>query len=116
MAGVLRRNIRECGFDGSSEVLETDAFTGIRRLSRRGERFHLVFADPPYAGNRTGGILKETAEWPLLVPEGRLVIQHSSREEMAAEAAEGWRLMDTRQYGDTILSFYEMTARGEDYA
>ncbi len=116
MAGFLRRNIRACGFDGSSEVLETDAITGIRRLSRQGERFHLVFADPPYAGNRTGGILKETAEWPLLVPEGRLVIQHSSREEMAAGAAEGWCLSDMRQYGDTILSFYEMTARGEEYA
>jgi 16S rRNA (guanine966-N2)-methyltransferase len=116
MAESLKRNIRECGFDGASEVLETDARTGIRRLSRRGERFDLVFADPPYAANRVGDILKETAEWPLLVPEGLLVIQHSVREEQAGTAVGSWNCSDTRRYGDTVLSFYEMTARGENYA
>lgn len=116
MAGFLRRNIRECGFDGSSEVLETDAFSGIRRLSRRGDRFHLVFADPPYAGSHSGDILKETAEWPLLEQEGMLVIQHSIRDEQAAGWMKNWRCSDARRYGDTNLSFYELIARGEDYA
>ncbi|NPU84598.1 MAG: 16S rRNA (guanine(966)-N(2))-methyltransferase RsmD [Syntrophaceae bacterium] len=116
MAECLRRNVRDCGYDGAAEILETDASDGVRRLSRRGERFHLVFADPPYAGNRVGEILKETAEWPLLDGEGLLVIQHSAREELTEPAAEIWRCSDRRRYGDTMISFYELTARGENYA
>ncbi len=116
MAESIRRNIRECGFDDASEILEADARTGIRMLSRRGERFHLVFADPPYAGSHVGDILKETAEWPLLEQEGMLVIQHSIREEQAAGGMKNWRCSDARRYGDTSISFYELIARGEDYA
>lgn len=113
MAEILGRNVAECGLREVSEILETDARAGIRRLSKRGERFDRIFADPPYAGRMTAEILREMADWPLLGPEGLLVIQHSMREEGAGTATEHWRCMDSRRYGDTVLSFYETLSSGE---
>jgi 16S rRNA (guanine(966)-N(2))-methyltransferase RsmD len=114
MAESLARNVRECGLETASEILEMDARAGIRKLSRRGDRFDRVFADPPYAGGLCGGILKEMASWPLLAPGGMLVLQHSTRDESIGPAADDWLLVDGRRYGDTALSFYEILASGEN--
>jgi 16S rRNA (guanine966-N2)-methyltransferase len=113
MVLALGRNVRDCGFEETAEILETDARTGIRRLSRRGDRFEWVFADPPYTGRLTGEILRETALSPLLTPGGSLVLQHSIRDESSDGTTEFWRRSDSRRYGDTVLSFYEHLSRGE---
>ena len=62
----------------------------------------LIFADPPYAFDDYGGLLEEAIPW--LVPDGELVIEHSSR--VALPAPDPWRSSGQRRYGETCLSFY----------
>jgi 16S rRNA (guanine966-N2)-methyltransferase len=69
--------------------------------------FDLIFADPPYALVTSGdapralsGLLRD----PLLAPDARLVLEHGKAD--AAPGVTGFRPLDTRRYGDTVLSFY----------
>jgi len=103
-AAVIRKNIEACGLHGA-RVLRTNAADALRRLSAQGERFDVVFVDPPYAL----GILCETVEaaagLKILAPEGVLVAEGPSRTPLHARPR-GMELFDTRRYGDTAIYFF----------
>ncbi len=78
---------------------------GLSRLA--GRSFDLVFADPPYAFSGYAALLAGLMEnpAPLLVPDGEIVVEHSSRHDLPLEAGPLVRT-DVRRYGESSLSFY----------
>ena len=88
---------------GLIEIRKMTLPAGLERLAETGERFDLVFADPPYAFNAYSGLLEGIA--PLLAEEGEAVIEHSARVQLVAEVGELVRT-DGRRYGEIALSFY----------
>jgi len=48
LADAIRTNISLLGFAGKGEVIAADAAMGLGRLAKRGDRFEIIFADPPY--------------------------------------------------------------------
>lgn len=101
---VIERNARELGFP--VRLLRDDVSRSLRRLA--GERFDLVFADPPYALHAGLPVLEGVAQ--LLSAEARVVIE-SGRDEPAPEAA-GYALADERRYGDTFVRVYTKAQSG----
>jgi 16S rRNA G966 N2-methylase RsmD len=75
------------------------AVRAIEQLVKRGEKFDLVFSDPPYADEVGAEIL--AAVRPLLNEGARVVIEHSKREVMPEEGR-----VDERRFGDTVVSIY----------
>lgn len=78
-----------------------------------GERFELIFADPPYAFRDYAGLLRSAAGW--LEPGGEMAIEHSVRArsgvpEVAAVAP--WVGVDRRCYGESCLSFFRRVEDG----
>jgi 16S rRNA (guanine(966)-N(2))-methyltransferase RsmD len=76
---------------------------GLARLVEEGERFDLVFADPPYAFTAYPRLLVELA--PLLAEGGEAAVEHSARVVLPARAGALERTAE-RRYGETALSFY----------
>ncbi len=70
-----------------------------------GGSFDLIFADPPYAFDDYGGLLRQAAGW--LASSGELAIEHSKRVEVAG--VEPWVLTDQRSYGECSLSFFSLS-------
>ena len=112
-AQAIRTNIGRCGFlnrpageDGvpDIEVTECPVDRALRLLGRRGERFDIIFADPPYGAGAIDATLRLIRSLGLLARGGVLVVQHSVRDELPARR-EGYRVEDSRRYGDTALSF-----------
>lgn len=68
-----------------------------------GERFDLVFADPPYDRGIAGQIPAWLDEFDIDC--SRLVIEESSR--CLPDWPEGWTVSQSRRYGDTTLHFLE---------
>ncbi len=55
---VILENLRRTGFAGRAEVIGGEVEAALGRLVGRGERFDLIFADPPYRiAAEVGGIL-----------------------------------------------------------
>lgn len=100
---ALRTNIEKCGFSQKAEVLEMTAEQGIKLLSGRGQKFDVIFADPPYSKGLAGtmpGIIEKSG---ISAPGGMLVIQHSLREGLEIDSGT-WNVSDSRKYGDTEIT------------
>ncbi|MBQ8082309.1 MAG: 16S rRNA (guanine(966)-N(2))-methyltransferase RsmD [Clostridia bacterium] len=99
---AIRRNIEALQAGEKTRVLSMRDAEAIRRLSREGERFDLIYLDPPYAMplEPTVGLLLES---DLLAPEGLIIAEHDKKHEPKPE---GLCLLKRREYRDTVLSFY----------
>ena len=74
-------------------------------LYRQGQRFDLVFADPPYNKGWAQKILAKLAKSPLLADGGWLIVEHSMHDTIAPAVPEGYEIFRSQQYGETVLTF-----------
>ena len=103
-AAPVRRAVERLGGAGEIEVLDRPVGDALALLAARGERFDLVFADPPYAAAPDAGELERCAG--LLGRAGVLVLQlDARREEPAIESLER---LDRRAYGRNVFLFFGM--------
>jgi 16S rRNA (guanine966-N2)-methyltransferase len=104
---ILERNIAHCSLEDRSAILKRDVvLRGLGFLKATQRVFDLVFADPPYAkgfAERTVGLLDTC---PYISKGACIVVEHSIAEGLPEK---GVRLERTeqRQYGNTLVSFYE---------
>jgi 16S rRNA (guanine966-N2)-methyltransferase len=105
--GILRSNIEALGLNGCTKVYRRDA-TSLGPAAPH-EPFNVVFADPPYRKGFGTKALQSAADNGWLV-EGALVVL-----EEAADAtiliSDEFSLMDSRNYGDTIIRLYRWNRR-----
>ena len=106
---ALQGSLVQLGFAARAEVIAADAERGLGRLVQRGDRFDIIFADPPY----DQGLVLETLAWTdmrnVLAENGIFVLQHSAREKPEGLQAQTWVVADQRRYGDTVLTFLKGT-------
>ena len=101
-AGVLRANLASLELEDRSRVVQSDAIRALRGLDGAGERFDLVFMDPPYESDALGGALSSLAAADLLRPEGMVVVERGRRHPLPEIA--GLACVDERRYGDTVIT------------
>ncbi|WP_426751860.1 16S rRNA (guanine(966)-N(2))-methyltransferase RsmD [Myxococcus sp. Y35] len=102
---LCRQNAASVGLAGQVEILAAPVTRALETLKRRGERFELVFADPPYAARVVEAVLDGLVAAGLLAPSAMVVVEHDKRE-AAPESHAGLNLEDQRRFGDTLVSFY----------
>ena len=105
---LCRQNTDALGFSAQVEILAQPVARAVEALGKRGERFELIFADPPYAAQGGGdGAGAGGAGRGCWRPGGMLIIEHDKREP-APEAHAGFTRVDQRRFGDTLVSFYRI--------
>ncbi|MDY7232957.1 16S rRNA (guanine(966)-N(2))-methyltransferase RsmD [Hyalangium rubrum] len=104
---LCRQNTDTLGFTSQVEILAQPVARAVEALGKRGERFELVFADPPYAARVVESVLELVVRAGLLAPGGMLIIEHDKREP-APDSHEGMSREDQRRFGDTLMSFYRI--------
>lgn len=81
-ADVIRRNIEDLGVDERAEVVTADVRTALAKLAQNGDRYSLVFADPPYEAGALGGVLTLLGAGELVEEEGLVVVEHHHKQEL----------------------------------
>ena len=84
-------------------------------LKRAGEKFDLIFADPPYAKQRgdrdwTAFLLGSPELASLLAPEGLFILESFAKGGQVLPSGAPWRAVDERRYGDSLLVFYQLSS------
>lgn len=102
---AIRENLAMLGFSEKSKVWIAPVLQSTRMLARRGEKFDLIFLDPPYERDWVGKTLRAIAHEELLREAGILVVEHSVREKVEENYGR-LNLRDQRRYGTTLLSFF----------
>jgi 16S rRNA (guanine966-N2)-methyltransferase len=108
--GLIETNIGKLGFAAQCELLKLSADRGVELLEKRGDRFDLIFADPPYAQEAATWLVGRLAESPLLAEGATLVIESDKREPQPSDP----RLpeVDERRFGDTRVRLYRRVPSG----
>jgi 16S rRNA (guanine966-N2)-methyltransferase len=105
LVGAMQTVLSQMEYAERAEVIHADAVKGLGCLVQRGERFDIIFADPPY----DQGLVLETLQYleggNASAEDGIVVLQHSVREKLVVSQNQAMELTDQRRYGDTMLSF-----------
>ncbi len=99
----------ELGQVEAIDLLVCDAAVALRRLAETSRRcFDLAFVDPPYAGGDREPILEALVASELMRDRARVVVEGPKRHPVAPPL--GSRVVDERRYGDTLLTWLEVSA------
>jgi len=104
---VLRRNLAALGLENKVRVLPIPVQKALKKLAGQGERFTLIFLDPPYERGLALKTLSALQGSGLLLPEARIVAEHSQRETLPEQVGK-LTLSQCRRYGDTQVAFYRV--------
>ena len=107
-AALVEKNLRLSGATSPrGTVILADALAALKTLARKGERFDIVFFDPPYESPLYEAVLERAGRGELLAAGGLLIAEHFHKRALP-ETIGG--LARTRQVkvSDHVLSFYEV--------
>lgn len=102
---VVRQNLEKTGLKGKTKVLRADFRSALSKLSRDGERFDIIFIDPPYEGNMLEESLSALEKKCVTTDESIIVVEHFAKT-APPKSISGIPLNRTRAYGQTSLSYY----------
>ena len=104
-AAALRRNVATLRVAGQAMVLAMDAGRALNRLAAIGERFDLVFLDPPYGAGLVEDTLLRLGTGAHITLDAVVVAQHFTKhappERIGTLAA-----YRARRFGETTLTFF----------
>jgi 16S rRNA (guanine(966)-N(2))-methyltransferase RsmD len=102
---ALRANIEALGVGALTQVRRGDVLRELPALYRAGERFDIVFLDPPYDSGLVESTLQSLGGGGLLLAEGLVVVQHFTKRAPGPVigALASFRI---RRFGETTLTFY----------
>jgi 16S rRNA (guanine966-N2)-methyltransferase len=102
---ALRDNVTTLAAGDAARVVRDDVLRALATLRREGERFGVVFLDPPYEAELTTPTLGALGDGAVLA-EGALVVAQHLTKRAPAEISGVLRAFRTRRFGETTLTFF----------
>lgn len=110
----IKKNMETTRLKDRCRLISRDYRQALKALEAEGERFDVVFIDPPYRMENTGEMCAELYDRNLLSPEAMLLVEH--RRGMAPLIDPRFEAFDQRNYGDTQITFVRLARREEEAA
>lgn len=109
---AIQKNVQACKASMSCEIMPLDADRAVQSLHKAGRKFDIIFLDPPYTLQVSGGgespakkTLQTLGAYDIVAPNGFIVVQHFKKDKLP-ETLGSLYLFKQPSYGDTLLSFY----------
>ncbi|MBQ9392987.1 MAG: 16S rRNA (guanine(966)-N(2))-methyltransferase RsmD [Oscillospiraceae bacterium] len=100
-AALVRQNVELCGLGDRAHVRRGDALSYLRS----GEKFDLIFLDPPYDGDLLPRALADIASFDICRGHGIIVAESRTDREMPL-LSPPYRLHRQYRYGKILLTVY----------
>ncbi|NLD33869.1 MAG: 16S rRNA (guanine(966)-N(2))-methyltransferase RsmD [Clostridiales bacterium] len=101
-AQAIRANLTALGAQHRARLLHMDWSRAVDLLAGEGERFNLIFLDPPYQ-MRYEPVLNNISAAGLLAPDGWLMLERDSG--MQVTMPDGLEVFRTKDYRATSIDF-----------
>ncbi len=99
---LIRENLKRTKLEAEGKVVRSDY---MAYLNRCGEKYDIIFLDPPYAEVFLENSLKRIAEIDILQSNGIIVAERPMGKDLPWEA-EGFTRSKDYKYGNTLLTVY----------
>lgn len=103
---ILMENINLLGFKEIASAYLKDSYEFIKSSGTKGEKFDIIFVDPPYLNNMVEESIILIDKYDLLSDNGVIVSKYD-KDETIYKPEGKYELIDERKYGKTILGFYQ---------
>ena len=104
---VIIGNVRLTGVENCVKITGKDYEKCLKQIHAEGEKFDIIFLDPPYATDFESKVLNLIVEYDILNKDGIIVLESDKRKELKTNIP-GLNLKDERTYGRVIIRFYEL--------
>lgn len=99
------KNINNLGYENRSRAYKNDVIRAIEILGRKGEKFDIIFMDPPYKDEVCSKVIESIVKANLLDEKGLIICEHHIFEKMPEEI-KGLKKTDEREYRKKAITFY----------
>ncbi len=108
VAALITQTARMLGLKDRVSILAMDASRAVDKLAQAGEKFSIIYLDPPYATEWIAKVMNHPGLIALLAADGVLVVEKGIRTpESPLPDLLHKRL--ARQYGDTLVEMFDLT-------
>ncbi len=97
---IIRENAEHTHLEEKTQIIKGESLAILRRLEQNGQRFSLVFCDPPYSKNLCQQVLGFLAEGDLLEPQGLVIVEHAREDDLGGPWG-SLLLIRNQTYGST---------------
>ena len=98
-------NVNTLAYEDRCRAYKNDVFRAIEILARKGEKFDIIFMDPPYKDSVCTRVLKAIQKNGILADDGLVICEHHLFEDMEDTVGE-FKKADERKYGKKCITFY----------
>ena len=102
---IVKSNIKKARVENAT--LNIDFKSAVTSLGRQGEKFTIIFMDPPYYKNMFIDALSSVDENNLLEEDGIIVVEHDTKDSFPENVGRLYKSRE-KKYGNTTLTFYKM--------
>jgi len=106
---IISKNLEKLRLEESPDIMliRGKAQTALEALGENGEKFDIIFMDPPYAECEaaTKNVCEQIVKHSLLAPGGTLISEHSSDLPFATDKM-ALKACRSCSYGLTVLTFF----------
>ncbi len=98
-------NAKELGCLAEVEIYKNDCTRAIEILAKRGEKFDIIYLDPPYKTDLAEVSLNKLSRFDILNPQGLIVLETARDKQIVSE----FQQVKERIYGQTKILIMEHT-------
>ena len=102
---IIRENLDHCGFRSGFDIMRSDAFRALKRISSQAIQFDLIYVDPPFTREDIfESIMDTVSRADILAADGIAIIRSPRKKDMPSFPP----LVKYRQgnYGESSLHYY----------
>ncbi len=100
---AIEKNLKHTKLEGKARVISKDVFAAIESLKTSGEKFDIVFIDPPYMKGFNEDVLKALVKAEILADGCRIILERSS--EVDAPNVDGLVIYREKNFKTTVMTF-----------
>ena len=102
---ILKKNIRDLDILSKSRVLLSDYKKMLNEFGEKGQKFDIIFVDPPYDYDVYEKVIDKINSYDLLNDGGVLVLEYANKNFLSEYG--NLKLYRTKKYGYKYVSIYK---------
>lgn len=103
---LLKKNVENLGFTDKCKLYNEDSYEVLKKLGNAGEKFDIIFIDPPYMKDMIPPSIALIEEYGIINHDGIIVTKIDTKEEVY-EGSLLHPLCNKRVYGNTTVCIYK---------
>lgn len=103
---TIEENVESLNIEPSRyDIVRGSVFATLSRLEKEGNRYDIIFLDPPYHKDMAKNCLINIDYYDILPKFGLAVAEHSRKDSLEADL-DTLEILTQRNYGDTAVTIY----------